>query len=109
MPVPLVTIAMAMYKPNLLWLKDKLDGLLNRLTRTKSVDLADLNLYAYPQVGILTTPFCIYVAELFKIALSEIGIKSKIETKYKLWYEDIPYIVISPQWFRRLPQLYVAF
>lgn len=74
-----------------------------------SVENGKLNFYEYKEIGILTTPHCIYVAKLIENALKRINIKVSIIQSSKIIYKNIPYIVICPQMFFNLPKIYIAF
>lgn len=50
-----------------------------------------------------------YVAELLKGVLKSFHIECEIHLEEPAIYEDIPYIMICPQSFKRFPKLYIAF
>ncbi len=50
-----------------------------------------------------------YVAELLKGVLRSYGVECEIHLEEPAIYEDIPYIMICPQNFKRFPKLYIAF
>lgn len=50
-----------------------------------------------------------YVAELLKGILVSFGVECEIHLEEPAIYEDIPYIMICPQNFKRFPKLYIAF
>lgn len=50
-----------------------------------------------------------YVAELLKGILLSFGVSCEIHLEEPAIYENIPYIMICPQNFKRFPKLYIAF
>lgn len=59
---------------------------------------------------VLTTPHCLFVAELIARQLSRAGIKSQIVfEKPAQGFARVPHFVICPQMFPELPERYVAF
>jgi hypothetical protein len=69
----------------------------------------DLRGAAYPVV-ILTTPHCNHVAMEIETALGRVGIPTEIIFEMpEGGYRETPHFVICPQFFARLPGLYVSF
>lgn len=60
---------------------------------------------------ILTTKHCEYIAHLIVSCLARVGVSARIQLgpDEAAVYEDVPYFVICPQIFSKLPGLYVAF
>lgn len=62
------------------------------------------------EMAILTTPHCLFVAELIQTALQKVGIVSTILFERPAGgFRHIPHFVICPQMFPELPGLYAAF
>lgn len=62
------------------------------------------------EMAILTTPHCLFVAELIQAALQKVGIVSTILFERPVdGFRHIPHFVICPQMFPELPGLYAAF
>lgn len=68
------------------------------------------DLRAGTHVVILTSPHCLFLAELIEQCLREIGIASKIIFERPAsGFDDVPHFVISPQIHPVLPGFYVAY
>lgn len=61
------------------------------------------------RIDIVAIKHTAFVAELLKGVLDECGIICNIHLEEPAVYEDIPYIMICPQNFKRFPSLYIAF
>ncbi len=61
------------------------------------------------RIDIVAIKHTAYVAELLKGILESAGIICNIHIGEPAVYEDIPYIMICPQNFKRFPPLYIAF
>ncbi len=61
------------------------------------------------RIDIVAIPHTKYVAELLRGVLLSAGIGCNIHLGEPPVYEDIPYIMICPQNFKRFPKLYIAF
>lgn len=61
------------------------------------------------RVDIVTVPHTMYIAKLLQGILKDAGIDAAIHTSEPEQYEDIPYIFICAQMFKRFPPVYVAF
>lgn len=64
---------------------------------------------AYPRMDIVTTRHTVYVAKLIQQALQRISIRSDIHVGQLRKYQDIPYIIICPQFVTDFPQVYFVF
>lgn len=60
------------------------------------------------RIDILTVPHTMYLAKTLKDILDNLHIECNILTSEPEEYEDIPYIIICPQIFKRFPEIYVA-
>lgn len=60
------------------------------------------------RIDILTVPHTMYLAKALKSFLSNLHIECNILTSEPEVYEDIPYIIICPQIFKRFPETYIA-
>lgn len=62
------------------------------------------------KIVILTPEHCLFIAELLKSTLAQLDISSTIIfRKSKYGYGNLPYIVICPQVYKKLPVNYIAF
>ncbi len=61
------------------------------------------------RIDIVAIKHTAFVAELLKGILESAGIVCNIHLSEPSVYEDIPYIMICPQNFKRFPQAYIAF
>ena len=60
------------------------------------------------RVGIIATEHTSYNANIIGDCLSEFGLKPEIHINSVDFYEDIPYIIICPQFLKKFPRLYVV-
>lgn len=66
-------------------------------------------LKACKRIDIVAIKHTKYVAELLKGILTSFSVECEIHLEEPAIYEDIPYIMICPQNFKRFPKLYIAF
>ena len=99
------------------------NGLSQTILRTKEVVRAEENagfvpspvthafdLRAAGKAVVLTTPHCLYVAELISACLEAVEVRCEIIfARPEGGFSDVPHFVICPQMFSELPGLYVAF
>lgn len=74
-----------------------------------SADMAFEKLKDCERIDIVVIEHTLYVAELLQGILLSAGIQCEIHLNEPKEYENIPYIMICPQNFKRFPQLYIAF
>lgn len=67
-----------------------------------------LNYGKMGKIGIVTTRHTMYIAKLFAKELERLSIETVIHTGEPKQYEEIPYIIICPQFVRQFPALYIA-
>ena len=60
-------------------------------------------------IGILTAPHCLFIAGLFSKLLGEAGFSVKVYTHAPIHFPDIPFIVICPQYFMKLPKRCIVY
>ncbi len=60
------------------------------------------------RVGIITTEHTRYIANIISDCLSKCGLKGEIYINSVESYEDIPYIIICPQFLKEFPRLYTV-
>ncbi len=60
------------------------------------------------RVGIIATEHTMYNANIIGDCLSKFGLKPEIHINSVDFYEDIPYIIICPQFLKKFPRLYVV-
>ena len=63
----------------------------------------------YKQMDVVTTRHTMYIAMLIKRELERLEIKCRIHIGEPQAYEDIPYIIICPQFVQHFPKVYFAF
>lgn len=63
----------------------------------------------FKRIDILTIRHTAYVAVLMQKKLTDAGIECCIHSAEPEVYDDIPYILICPHCYRKLPEIYVAF
>lgn len=94
------------------------NGLIQTLKQifSKKPEPGEMDMYACYQkiqfcerIDILTVPHTDYIAKLLQSILVNAGIPCDIHHQEPAIFEDIPYIIICPQNFKRFPNLYVAF
>lgn len=61
------------------------------------------------RIDILSVPHTAYIAKMLQNILLEAGVECKTLLSEPEKYEDIPYIMICPQNFKRFPAIYIAF
>ncbi len=74
-----------------------------------SADMAFEKLSDCERIDIVVIEHTLYIAELLQGILLSAGIECEIHLKEPEEYENIPYIMICPQNFKRFPPLYIAF
>lgn len=74
-----------------------------------SADMAFEKLSGCERIDIVVIEHTLYIAELLQGILLSAGIECEIHLKEPEEYENIPYIMICPQNFKRFPPLYIAF
>ncbi len=60
------------------------------------------------RVGIIVTEHTRYIANIISDCLAKCGLKSEIYINSVEKYEDIPYIIICPQFLKEFPRLYTV-
>ena len=60
------------------------------------------------RIDILSVPHTEYLAKMLQSVLRDAGLKCNTYLKEPEKYEDIPYIMICPQNFKRFPDVYIA-
>lgn len=61
------------------------------------------------RIDILSVPHTKYIAKMLQDFLQEAGIECQTHLSEPEKYEDIPYIMVCPQNFKRFPAVYIAF
>ena len=61
------------------------------------------------RIDILSVPHTAYIAKMLQNILIEAGLECETHLSEPEVYEDIPYIMICPQNFKRFPDVYIAF
>lgn len=74
-----------------------------------SADMAFEKLSDCQRIDIVVIEHTLYIAELLQGILLSAGIECEIHLTEPEEYENIPYIMICPQNFKRFPPLYIAF
>jgi len=78
-----------------------------QLTQNQIKDLADLG--KYQRMDVVTTKHTMYIAVLIKRELERLEIDCRIHVGEPQTYEDIPYVIICPQFVDRFPKVYFVF
>ncbi len=60
------------------------------------------------RVGIIVTEHTLYIANIINDCLAKCGLKGEIHINSVDSYEDIPYIIICPQFLKEFPRLYTV-
>lgn len=60
------------------------------------------------RIGIITTEHTRYIANIIKDCLGKCGLKGEIYINSVEEYEDIPYIIVCPQFLKKFPRLYAV-
>lgn len=63
----------------------------------------------YNRMDVITTQHCIFIAKLVKRALERVGIACTIHMGEPESYQDIPYLIICPQFVKNFPPVYFVF
>ena len=70
---------------------------------------AYINLAIADRIDLITTPHTLFIAHLIESRLKERGIRSEIHVGSFDKFEDIPYIIICPQFLKKFPKTYAVF
>lgn len=92
----------------LFWCYRKLNKSSDRV-KTLDIDAAFNKIKNCERIDIITVKHTLYVAELLRDTLALAGVNCEIHFTEPAVFEDIPYIIICPQMFKRFPEVYVAF
>lgn len=92
-------------------IKNIIQTKLERLSAKKESEKVVLlkKLLSEKTIIILTSPHCLFVAQLLKEEFKYFGFKVTISDTYQLINHNCLHIVIAPQMFKPLPQYYIAF
>ena len=63
----------------------------------------------FTRMDIVTTRHTVFIAKLLQQQLHQMGITSEILVGAPEEYEDIPYVIICPQFVKHFPKVYIAF
>ena len=98
------------------WLKRLLKKLFNCAKKTDAGAVCTKNQIEmffdygkFTRMDIVTTRHTVFVAKLLQQQLHQLGITSEILVGEPEEYEDIPYVIICPQFVKHFPKVYIAF